>query len=186
MRGRLEAVHIEDRISEKCAVGRLGDEKIFVTNGVDHVGKDCIVKFDLLPDPAERVSISNFITSIVPEGFSGLAPSQYILVGKWEHRMEKYGGVPSLKEIDQYFNPGDVKDVYYLRDFMPYRSGGLLKIDSSGRFGRHATISAVIRKYMSDPDVYARVFISEENKLKNVLGRINEFGLVPILMEPLK
>ena len=185
MRGRLEIVHIEDILPDRGAFGRFHGGSILVENAADYAGMECIVKFSLWPKLGEEEITCNFITSNVQSNFQGLARDKYILVGVWEPWMEKKSDIPYLEEISRYYDPGDVGEVYFFRDNKPNKSGGLAVVDGLGRIGIHETVSALVMDYLTDYDVYSRVVVAEPLKVVNVLQRICEFGLIPVLMQPL-
>lgn len=185
LRGRIEKVHIDDILTGRCAVGRLGSKQVYVDNGVDYIGRECIVKMGLWPRQPGRCVKGSFVTSHVPEGFSGLGYDRYVLVGVWEPWMEKRSNVPYLEEIKKYYDPGDMGEVYFFRDNKSNKRGGLAVVDEMGRIGVHETVSALVMDYLTDYDVFSRVVVAEPLKVVNVMMRICEFGLIPVLMEPL-
>jgi hypothetical protein len=204
LEGRLEEVFIIDQVrnrfgkpSEKCAVGLLGREreKVFVSDGVNHINRNCLVRFDCKlgteHDLRYHTPISSFISTKIPANFSGLAPQDFILYGIWEQWMIKKEDRPYLSEICNYFSPGEVGWAIYCQNGSQRNHGRYACYFESFRGRRliessKMSISRIIRHSLPDPFMSARMMISEgREEAVKVIAAIKENGLVPIEIENL-
>lgn len=190
--GRLEKVNIKLPYSNECALGDLNGTSVIVTNGSDYSEKDVLVKFDIInnqkkisPEMRDKI-IGNFITSNVPSDFKGLAPEEYVLCGLLKDRGHNKRYFPQLTEINDYFNPGNIRNIIYLKEHSTFHKGKAF-LTRNGFFPQKGSISYLIRKKLPDPKEAARVVIAEsESDLERVIQEIKKLGLKAIEMEPLR
>ena len=76
--------------------------ELMVYNGGKYLEKEVIVRKKLYKPG------SNFITSRIPQSFRPLSNGQYILIGLWFEEMIKKRAVPNAREVNRYFDPGDL------------------------------------------------------------------------------
>lgn len=170
--GNLERAILLDVHTPSSAKGWLPkySKPVFVSNGCNYVGSDILVKIDFSyrGDPS-----GNFITDKIPLYFDTLPVNEYILFGLWEKSMVKKDLIPSLAEINEYFDPGSMSKVLYV-------SG-----ESDSEFVRGATISSLFSepivfhydsefrdtflKILSSPKANSRSVIVESTEIYNLL-----------------
>jgi len=190
--GCVERVHLEKELVRNYARGRLllgqgrSNLDVPVRHGALYVGQECLVRFDLRKHYAELDLAANFLTAKVPNNFTGLANSQYILCARWEPEMKQIGSVPNLEEIQRYFNPGHCKTVYFLQNGSSNRKGRK-RVTCYGTFPHNdMSISQIIRKGLPNPNNFARMIVGEsESEMEKIIKGVKEQNLIPIEMEPL-
>ena len=184
LRGRLEHVYIEKNISDKVSIGYFQGTTVVINNGTRCIGDDCLARFDLYPKNPEMDPIGNFITSHIPPHFEGLNNFEYILLGLWGSYMKKVRWSPTLKEINIYYDPGDMFISYYLAQDSSTKKGRI-KIMPDSQIPLHMTIPYIIKRGFNNARC-SRVIITESKEsLEKLISEITEVELVPILMEPI-
>jgi hypothetical protein len=95
--------------------------QVFVTNGARILDPDgrCLVKFDSEPGTDQgNMVVSGFPKDTTPEGWE---PGKYIFYGAWENWMKKEGFLPTLEEVNKYYDPGQAPWFLYLsKDCGPF------------------------------------------------------------------
>lgn len=189
LEGRLEAVQINSPISDKCSYGTLtrDNRSVLVTYGNLYPRQVCLVRFDLQDSTGNgnRWPIGNVVTTSIPDCFRGLNPQEYVLVGLWEERMEKVARWPVVKEVNKYYDPGNMPIFCYFEDdSTPIR--GRRMITPRRTIKLRGNYSEIIRKKLPYFHSYSRaVFCESPSQLEGLAEAIRENDLVPIEMKPL-
>ncbi|MFH1209309.1 MAG: hypothetical protein V1663_00775 [archaeon] len=122
IKGRIETVSLIERVrpglfSGKVYGGDFNEVDVQVNMNGD-IDKICntekwLVRFSL--DQRGAKPIGNFITSRF-DGDLSLNYDNYILLGMWEERMRVPERYPNLGEISNYYDPGDMSIVLYIKN----------------------------------------------------------------------
>ena len=182
--GRLEKVFITAKSSASCAYGLLDnkeDQTVLVSNGQLYLGKECIVKFDLADSYKEGLPArGNFITSKIPEDFISMNKNRYVLTGLW-----KRPDMPSsLKEINEFYNPGNIGIALYFPDDLGVYAIG---IKGASLLAVQDINYAINNDMLPNPLFCSRVIIFEkERDLKNAKSLFLAQDLITVEMEPSK
>jgi len=180
--GRLELVRLERELTESCALGRYGAQRVLVNGGNEHVGGVCLARYDLKVAEGSMCPMANFITSTIPSDFTSLGPEEYILVASWDDK-RKTGPVPTFKEFHDYYNPGHSMYFFFFQKGKTRRRGRI-RVNLSSITPMSGSVSKII-KALPDPLKYSRVMVvEEESQLEYIMGNIRENSQIPILMEP--
>lgn len=185
LRGRVESVRIERAIANHNAIGRLDDQIVLIDNADNYVGENCLVRFDLKGRTGRQGDpLGNFITSVIPPGFEGIGPEEYVLCGLWYPQMQKREEVPTLREYNVYFEPGPAGQIVYMAEGTSNQERKIRVVEGDHRPIKRS-LPRIIRKELPNPGRYARVVIAETSLLLNkVADEIENQGLLAVIMEP--
>ena len=188
LEGRLECVQLDHIISETSAYAKFGDkfDKLAIVRSLKTTGSGhFLVRFMSDLSTQRTLPFSRFITSQVPQEFHSLAPPQYVLTGTWLPEMTSADSLPTLNEINQYYDPGDMPIVAYLKHGSTTRRGRRW-ITSRGAISKSDNFARLMR-YLPDPHRASRVILAgSEEELERITKVILDYGLVPVRMEPLR
>ncbi len=180
--GRVEKVYVEMALENHGAAGIFDNQDIYVVNGGNYVGQECLVRFDLVQSGITLL-LANFLTSDSSQP-SNLPKEDYVLYALWKEGIFRKGRAPTMQEIEQYYNPGRKSHLLFVRKDSNSRKGRF-KVNPQDHSFAGATIGRNIRD-LPDPKYSARLVVAEgEKQLLRVKTSIEENGLVPILLEPL-
>ena len=184
MLGRLVKTRVVAKASPVCAIGLYGNEKLFVTNGCGCLDSECLVRIDSNPKSLERGLIGNFVSSVVPNDFHELSFSEYVLLALWSGNMTKRKEIPTIEEIYRYFNSGNLAHAYFVSATQGRERSKRTHIFHRGCHTAKDSTARMIK--ILSVGTNARLIISESNVLMgSIYRRIEEMGLVPIVMEAL-
>ena len=157
--------------------------KVYVINGGQYVGKDCLVKIDTETPHTLNIKLVHFISSEVPENLRWLSINEYILVGQLPYNHKSF---PRIQEIYRYFNPGNFNSFYYLKSHS-YNGLGMAIINNNHTYHTHQTFKGFIKYASKRGRGQTKVIITEPDaaQLKKITAAIKQAGLTPIVMEPL-
>src|SRR3989338_1649338 len=169
--GRLERVYIGLSISANAAVGLLGDRPVYVAHGNRYEGRDCLVRFDLrqrnsddaLNERAIR-PIGNFITTDIPNGFSGLSRDKYVFTALWEERMEKQDFFPTMSEVNMYFDPGKAGGIPFFSHVINGVLGALLTPNGPIKIGTCIGYKGYVLNKLADSDRASRLLVADNER----------------------
>lgn len=170
--------------TEYSAIGRYNDLPIVVNHAQRYAMRECLVKIDSNPISHGTNIIGNFVTSQIPAEFLGLSYSQYILFALWEERMKKEKRFPTIEEVNQYFDPGNIVHTYFLsQEHRKDRRNRVLIYHrgySASKISTKKMIETLTRRRRT------RIIIAESEVLmRPIVDYVKNMGLVPITMEPL-
>lgn len=189
LKGRLEVATLECQArNPNDAIGYVlnsgANSSVYVINGGQYVGKNCLVKFGNSPPHNLKYSnLVNFISSELPENFRGLSIDDYFLTGQFPHSHESF---PTIQEIYRYFQPGSLHSVNYLKTASSQGLGRAV-IRDNHIFYNHDTINRIIKYSSKIRRGIIKVIITEPDaaQLEKITNAIKQAGLTPIIMEPL-
>jgi hypothetical protein len=178
--GRIEAVKLVMKFHHKrYSVGVLDDgDHVIVSNGLFSLNDSCLVKFDY----ESRTTRGNFISSHVPEGFSGLGPEDYIFYAPWKNWMPKMGKFPRLYEINGYLDPGHFCWAIYSNKKEKFSISKKRLLNLS-----YLNYEEIINQNLPNPKVASRLIISEsKGELDKIYKSIISMGYVPVQVDNFK
>ena len=203
IRGRIETVNLIDIVrpdlfSGQIYGGEINGEKVLVNTKKDYKGKKCLMRFGL-SQKGEK-PIGNFITSNVPSDFLSLDYDKYILIGIWEDRVRVIGEYPNLQDIDDYYDPGDMPVVVYIKNTDKKKSkkylGAIITPNLNYFREFRSNFNYLILKgiqnpykttLLQNPNKGCRIIIAQpSDRIGDLEQKIKDIGLVPIRMEPLR
>ncbi len=189
MYGGLEAVDFVrevgkngNAIARVCSTG----EEVFVRNGANKADQ-YLVRADSRFNPKEGIKgpihLVNFISEDISH--SGLTASQYILYASWKTRMGDLVQESTLRDLNNWYDPGNLSFAFYIKDDSTSKNRGLII-----RHNESEPFSGSFHGIISDlpmPNVGARLIVSDsKHNLKIIRKIISEKSLVPVKMQPLK
>ncbi|MBI2572557.1 hypothetical protein HYV86_01745 [Candidatus Woesearchaeota archaeon] len=180
---KAELYHRHNRLP----VMNVDGEAIPVYNAQRYVGSEILARVKF-----RSPLVGNFIcsASFADAGgncFSNLRSEQYVLVGLWEADMQKAERYPTHKEVEQYFEPGEMQWLLYIKqDNQEDDRGRTVSLKNHSRFLR-GTWRKMIRDYLPDAQRAARVVIAETMAdVEKCRNAARDLGLESIMMEPKK
>jgi hypothetical protein len=192
VRGRIEQVKITEQILPHVAKGYLanqyykthfGVDEVLVNQAQEYIGKSIIARFEL--DLTGETTIGNFIHYYFPKDFKGLGNSEYILLARWYPGMQKGKGLPTLDDINTYYDPGDMPGAVFLDHQSNNKQGRYMITPKNEPFVITKSIGRLLEKYLPNDQLAARVIIAtSDDQLAYVERSIREMGRVPIKMWP--
>ena len=183
LRGRLEKVHIEKEYSRNFGIGFFYSQEVIVRNGNLAIGKDCLVKFNLKPKGFVRMA--NFVSLNVPDNFDGLSSHEYVFLGLWRKEMGRVE-YPGLEDIRSHYNPGDIKEVFYMKKDSTFKYGRGF-IDENGFVPNDIKVKRLVAKKSYYTKLYSRLIVVEsEQQLNKVSDKVRQHGIYPIIMDDLR
>ncbi len=199
--GRLEKVTLSYPISTVTAIGSFDDKQVLVANGNKHSGKECLVRFDLrqrrdyfirngeyvLNEANNHPPIGNFITSEIPLKFRGLNSDQYVFTALWEERMVKGKRLPTMNEINHYYDPGKAGGIPYFVKPHNGMLGALITPAGFHKIWHTWSYPQFMHERLADPERASRLVVAETpDVLEEITTALLENCLIPIRMEPLR
>jgi len=189
----LEKAYITAVLSRNIATGYLenNDQSLpteILIHGVNYSGIHCLVRFDLYLSsnmPKEWIP-SKFISASVPEGFNGLAPQEYILCAIWQRHMVKLGAYPTIKEVNEYYDPGNPRVLAYFMKNWNRRNGRTLVAPSNKLMRVGSYSSALNNKHFRVDWTTQLVIVESKDQLEELVEIIKKHKLTPIVMDRLK
>ena len=200
--GRLELVELFEKFNGEFnkARGRIvrdPDKTVLVNNVGMNAGNRCLVKFS--SDPRNHhghfeVPLGSFITSTIldPEDAEkGFAYSDYVLFGFWSPRMTCPGRYPTCRDLNRYYDPGDMHRYWFIPGHTPEREVFVMK----NRFDENSIrlnglsdngkLDIMLDKITHVDHRTSRVIVSDlmdplMDYSRRVLGR----GITPVYMDP--
>ena len=183
--GNLARVYIEGRSPENRALGIFEGNKVVVNYGKNHIGEECLVRFDA----DSRVNINRLMANYIRRAFQEdpkLIPfNQYVLLALWENRMEHTGRFPTIDEINRYYDPSDLQRAYLISEDPDVKKGDRVFIYWDESHIHKVSISQMIKRLTINRR--ARMILTESTqRLESLANTIKELGLIPIVMEALR
>jgi hypothetical protein len=184
--GRIQRVYIFKKY-KNTGIAYISDVKCILKNCANFEGKECIVRFDLNQKKSDP--FGNFITSDLSQ-HNSLSSEDYLLLGLWEKDMNKKGQFPTLEEINQYYDPGEMPQAVYLskghyRD--SDRTYGRVAITCKEPFILTTSVTGIIRGKLPDPRRKSRVILTEtEEDIGKVTESARNLQLFAVRMERLR
>ncbi len=180
--GMLIPVQIKTTL-KKNAIGTVSDgDEVFVSNGALCIDPEmrCLTKFEHKAGTTQ----GNFVVSGIPKGIKGkgLRSERYLLYGNWANWMYKKRKLPDFEDINQYYDPGNLKKVIYLSTSGPYSIYDFRLAKLS-----HLTYREIILGEFPDPKEASKVVIAERlEDLADFLEETRKWGIRPIRLDNLK
>ncbi len=179
--GRIERVYIQSMCEGSPSIGLVGGERITVNHAPTPEGESCLVRVNMRSVPGSVYG--NFITSQIPDGFTGLGLEQYALVALWEERMVKQRRYPTFDEIGHYYLPGNLGQVYYFAAEDTKRRR--VRIRSDGVIPSGKSYRAIVHDFL--PHGGVNLLMAETlSLLEDICAAFRGRGLTPIRMEALR
>lgn len=163
------------------SMGMVDRQQIKVNHAPTLEGESCLVRVNMRSTTDDVYG--NFITSQIPEGFTGLGLEQYALVALWEERMAKQRRYPSFDEIGHYYLPGNLGQVYYFAADDTRRRRVRIHKDGVAPSGKSYR---KIVNHFQPPDGVSLLMTETTSLLEDICAAFRERGLTPIQMEALQ
>lgn len=114
IRGRVEKVRLLPKFSthNKFALGQFySGHKTQIRNMHPYVKNTCLVRID-----PHNPDYSNFISLKIPNDFpnSGLDNADVVFIGRWNRYWRHLGDVPTIPELNSYYDPGKMGRFVYI------------------------------------------------------------------------
>lgn len=179
--GRIEAAYIRDVCGPSRSIGIIGEQVIKVNHALTPAGESCLVRINM--GCTSKEIYGNFITSKIPEQFTGLGIEQYALVVLWEEKWVKQRRYPTFDEIGKYYRPGNLGQVYYFAADNSKRRR--VRIDREKVVFNSKSYQSVVNKHIPHGRV-SMLMTETRSLLEDICGAFRERSLTPVVMEPLQ
>ena len=179
--GRIEAAYIQQVYAGSPSIGIVNGQEVKVNHAPTPEGESCLVRVNMRSTAQEVYG--HFITSQIPAGFNGLGLEQYALVALWEERMEKRLRYPTFDEINQYYHPGNLGQVYYFAADNSKRRRVKIHKDRVDPQGK--SYHTIVSRFIPHGGV-SLLMTKTTSLLEDICGAFRERGLTPVVMEALK
>jgi hypothetical protein len=182
--GRVEKCYIENATKNQGATSVFDNQSIYVVNGANYVGQECLVRFDSIQH-GMALPLANFLTSQLDGHPDSLPKEDYILYALWREGIFRTNRAPTMQEIERYYNPGKKSCVLFISKMANSRRGKF-RINHNNQDIACSSFSKCIRD-LPNPQYSARLVVAEgEEQLQKVRTAIEGNGWVPILLEAMK
>ncbi len=184
--GTLQKVEVKvvSNKDNRLGGGVLGDgTKVAVAGGILTPG-EYVVRFPVKPYTQFGFPVVNVITRETKDYPGPLKDDKYVLVGNWVDDMRPQESIPTINQIERYFNPRDMKFYVFLDN------------DSEGRESQsyvfktrqeHSQINPAkaIRRFASI-GVNSRVVLSTDTSLlERFIEGVSGQDIIPVMMQRL-
>lgn len=186
--GRLEAVCIDHSTNrhQNDAIGHLKNLNIYVVNGANYIGRECLVRFRLTSQERNvKMARGAVISASVPDGFIGMYSFEYVLLAQWEDYMINDQECPTMSQVLQYYDPGDLPFAFYLKKNSTEYLGRFYvgRREYSENYG---PISDIIQRLPSSENSKLIITEPDESQIGQIVHEICRASLFPVVMEPSK
>ncbi len=188
--GRLEVVHLEYDVGNDGAMGEVirTGMKTVVAKGGPYVGGDCLVRFDgRRPRNDEDLRKSSFLTTHIPKGSEeGIDAKAYTFYALWEERMDQRDDLPTLNDINEFYDPGKMRQTAYIFQTDEGENEARL-IHSSAVVPIEFDFNKIVHHYLPNGQGGSPVILAETEELMAKAAReILKQGKWPIRLEALQ
>ena len=193
--GRIEECLIYRMHDSFFSVGNVNGHTVLVRNGRKGIPKEnqkyskkSLVKFDSYRKENRKFPAVNFLTSYVPKNFEGLSRENYVLLGEWEPRMSKVKEFPTIEEIQEYYNPGELILAYYIQEGSSNSYGRMLIIKESVNPIKGRTFGEIIQKGIrrqKGGKSAPLILVEDELELEKMIEKAFELEIYPVVMQAL-
>jgi hypothetical protein len=184
--GRLEAVYVDSALQySNHATGLLDHyekgpdtQGVIIVNGAPQQGRTCLVRCEVFNKG--NLWTGYLISPSIPEGFLGLAPEKYVLVGLNVKRSANI--IPHFGQVCRHYQPGWMDSIFYIA-FSP--TGTRTAIITRDGWSE-ISLDGMLTPHLPHPRESARIVLADRleqfQQLKQV---VRDEGLVPIVIEPI-
>lgn len=181
--GAIGKVELTRPWNKGSALGQYQGQTVIVNHGSSFVHRPCLARFEDR-EGVHGEMIGYFLTSRI-EGLSEVERGKYLLCGLWEKDMLRASKIPTIQEVEVYFDPGAKPFYYFLREHSSGR-WGRAKVPSIGvPLFSHMSLGKLARDLLDSPGAPLAVAEGSE-QYKRLIESVKERGWNPIELERLR